>query len=404
MPEVSVIIPCYNHGHYLGHALHSVLAQIYTDWEAIVVDDGSTDDTAAVAASITDPRIRYIYQEHQGLSAARNTGIGEAQGEYLGFLDADDEWEPEFLARCVGVLQQDDSLGFVYTRAVLVDLQGTYYPQLEGQALAPQEFLQQLEKGGFFPVHAVLVRREVLAAIGRFDTDLTSVEDWDLWLRISKHYRVRSIDEPLARYRVYPGSMSTHVACMHANRIAVLTKQFGPPEEDMAGWPIEKRRAYAFAYRTTAISYITQREADEGWGYLLQAAETYPGILTSLDTFYELACGDQPRGLRGQAALLDLEANGAEMLRRLGALFAAASRGSQGVRGAAYGNAYLALAMLSDQAGDWAGARRYLLRAIRTCPRLSATRGVVRRLLKLCLGKRVVRAVRSLRWGRAEEY
>lgn len=100
MPEVSVIIPCYNHGHYLPHAVNSVLAQTFTDWEAIIVDDGSTDNTREVAAQFTDERVRYVHQENRGLSGARNTGIRAAQGAYLAFLDADDEWEPRFLRVC----------------------------------------------------------------------------------------------------------------------------------------------------------------------------------------------------------------------------------------------------------------------------------------------------------------
>ena len=93
-PAVSVIIPCYNHAHYLCRAVQSVLAQTYADWEAIIVDDGSTDNTREVATRFSDPRVRYIYQENRGLSAARNTGISAAQGSYLAFLDADDELEP----------------------------------------------------------------------------------------------------------------------------------------------------------------------------------------------------------------------------------------------------------------------------------------------------------------------
>ena len=107
-PTVSVIVPSYNHAHYyVSLAIKSVLAQIYTDWEAIVVNDGSTDETEAVFAQFTDPRIRYIYQENQGLSAARNTGIRTAQEDCLAFLDADDEWEPDFLRCCVDALVHD---------------------------------------------------------------------------------------------------------------------------------------------------------------------------------------------------------------------------------------------------------------------------------------------------------
>jgi len=394
--DVSVIIPCYNHGHYLPYALQSVLDQTLTYWEAIIVDDGSTDDTAAVAYSVSDPRIRYIHQENKGLSAARNTGIRAAQGERLAFLDADDEWESTFLARCLETLEQDERLGFVYSRNSFIDAQGMLLPNSGGQALSHEQFRLRILEGGFFAVHAVLLRRRVLAAIGDFDTNLTSVEDWDLWLRISQYYPVLGIDESLARYRVYPGSMATNTARMHASRMAVLTKHFGPLEGDLVRWSLEKRSAYAFAYRTTALGYIAQGDRDEGWRYLYQAVETYPGLLQRLDTFYELACGDQPKGYRGQAQLLDIEANGAEMLRRLDALFSDASPSLLELRGGAFGNAYLSLAMLSDQAGEWGPARRYLRRAIQSHPGLARDPLVVRRCLKLSLGRYGIRGVRGL--------
>lgn len=394
MPRVSVIIPTYNHAHYLPLAIQSVLDQTYTDWEAIIVDDGSTDDTAAVVAQFTDPCIHYIHQENQGLSAARNTGIRAAQGDYLAFLDADDGWEPGFLRRCVGVLAADATLAGVYVRNYFIDENGAVLPRLGGQVVPPAAFRSRNLEGGFFPPHAALVRAAVVHQVGPFDTQLTSVEDWDLWIRLSERYQMQGIPLPLVRYRVYPGSMSTDSARMHANRMAVLTKHFGPPEGDLAAWSREKRRVYGFAYRSAAVGYIQQGQPDEGWRFLAQAVSTWPHLLERLDTFYELACGDQPKGYRGQVNLLDVEGNGTEMLRRLDSLFIKSGSTLDSMRRAAYGNAYLALAMLSDQAGRWAAARRYLLQAVGANPRLMGSYPVIRRLLKLCAGQRLVSLVR----------
>jgi hypothetical protein len=122
----------------------------------------------------------------------------------------------------------------------------------------------------------------------------------------------------------------------------------------------------------------------------------WPEVLERLDTFYELACADQPRGYRGEPKLLDLERNGAKMLEGLDALFAEAGSLLEFMRRPAYGNAHLALAMLSDQAGDWRAARRYLLGAIRANPRLSGSYSIIRRLLKLCAGKRLVNVGRTV--------
>jgi tetratricopeptide (TPR) repeat protein len=253
-----------------------------------------------------------------------------------------------------------------------------------------------LLEGGFFPVHAVLVRAEAVRAAGLFDESLTSVEDWDLWLRITANGGVMvSIPEPLARYRVSVASMSTNAGRMHANRMAALSRQFGLPEGNPLSWATEKRRGYAFAYRMAAYGHIAQQEVDEGWRHLQQAVGIEPDLLERLDTFYELALGDQPRGYRGETTQVDIAANGAEMLRRLDILFASASPSVQALKGVAYGNAYLALAMLSDQAGDWAAARRYMLKAMRFDPHILANRRALRRFAKILTGRRQVKILKQ---------
>ena len=153
---ISVIIPCYNHGQYLSHALNSVLSQTFTDWEAIIVDDGSTDETREVAGHFVDRRLHYVYQENQGLSAARNSGIRIAQGEYLAFLDADDEWEPEFLETVCENLEADPTLTAVFCRNKYIDENGSILPAIGGQAISSASFRQRILEGGFFPVHAVI--------------------------------------------------------------------------------------------------------------------------------------------------------------------------------------------------------------------------------------------------------
>jgi glycosyltransferase involved in cell wall biosynthesis len=135
------VIPAYNHAHFLPHTIRSIMAQTFTDWEAIIVDDGSTDDTAAVVAQCTDHRFRYIFQANQGLAAARNTGILAARGEYLAFLDADDEWDARFLARCVSIVQARKSSEFAgaYTSYVHIVENGTTLPQPGNAIIEPRE-------------------------------------------------------------------------------------------------------------------------------------------------------------------------------------------------------------------------------------------------------------------------
>ena len=393
--KVSVIIPCYNHGHYLSRAVESVLAQTYGNWEVIIVDDGSTDDTRGAALAFADPRIRYIYQQNQGLSAARNAGIREASGSYLAFLDADDEWDPRFLQHTTKALGADEHLGGVYTLNRFIDRQGNLLPSIGGCVVPPDELRARNLEGGFFPPAAALIRASVCRQVGVFDTSLTSEEDWDLWLRMLERYQMQGVTEPLAHYRVYPDSMSTNAGRMHDNRIRILTKHFGPPESDVETWPCGKRRAYGFALRATAYGFVAQREPDLGWRYLTQAVSTWPALFARLDTFYELALGDQPRGYRGQANALDIAGNAADMLGRLKSLLRNTSSVVGALHRTAFGNAYLALGMLSDQAGDWCAARRYLLLAVWQNPTMFSG-SLPRRLLKLCLGPSVARWIKGM--------
>jgi hypothetical protein len=131
----------------------------------------------------------------------------------------------------------------------------------------------------------------------------------------------------------------------------------------------------------------------------VRAVSTWPQLLERLDMFYELACGDQPYGYRGDAQLLDIDGNGADMLRRLGALFSTADAEIRSLRRTAYGNANLALGMLSDQAGRWSRSRRYLWEAIRANPDLLGSWPVLRRLLKVCAGKRIVASAQKVLGG-----
>ena len=382
---VSIIIPSYNHAHYLSHTLRSVLVQTYDDWEAIIVDDGSTDDTSAVVAQFADPRVRYIHQQNRGLPAARNAGIAAAQGSYLAFLDADDEWEPDFLARCTAVLERNAEAAGVYTGHHYCDETGLILPQSSVPCVPADQLRRRLLEGGFFPPCAVVVRADAVREAGLFDTSLAGrgVEDWDLWLRITRRHPMLALPEPIARYRVHPGSMSTNAAAMHAGRLSAVAKHLGPPEGEPTSWPEEKRIAYGFADREAALAFIAQGQPDAGWRQLAAGAAICPEILARPDTFYELVCMNQPRGHRGQAHLLDITAKGSEMLCRLEAIFAEAAPHLRACRGQMFGNAHLALAMLADQAQQWRTARHHLRMALGYWLPFALSPSFVRRLLKV---------------------
>ncbi len=201
-PTVSVVVPAYNPGPYLRLALDSVAAQTYPHWEAIVVDDGSTEDLGWV--DDVDPRIRRVRQDNGGLSAARNTGVRESTGELIAFLDADDLWLPDKLARQVDAFN-DPTLALVSTGFTIVDDEGAHVSAgFTGYADSYEELLQ----GNGICASTVVVRRSVLDEVGGFDTTLAQCEDWDLWLRVARGHRVAKLTDKLAEYRVHGGNMT----------------------------------------------------------------------------------------------------------------------------------------------------------------------------------------------------
>jgi len=212
MPETSVVITCYNYARYLDGCLRSVLDQTYQDYEIIVVDDGSTDGTPQIMEQFSDvPNLRYIRQENRGQASAKNKGIQEAQGRFVSFLDADDLWERDKLARQVRLFD-NPAVGVVYSRAHLIDQDGNPLTlHFGGQYLTPRSgrVSQWLLFDNFIWFSSSVVRKECFEKIGVFDETLSMGIDWDLWLKISTQYEFDFVDEPLLAYRTgHAGQMS----------------------------------------------------------------------------------------------------------------------------------------------------------------------------------------------------
>ncbi|HRN66659.1 MAG TPA: glycosyltransferase [Promineifilum sp.] len=392
MPTISVIIPCYNQGRFLKFAIDSVIAQTFEEWEVIIVNDGSTDDTAQVVAGYDDARVRYVYQENRGLSAARNTGLRESHSEYVAFLDADDAWTPSFLQHSLLPMLNDQRPGMVYSRYRFLDDRGNLQSQIGGEALESTRFRRVIRRGGFFPPNCALVRRSAIDKVGCFKSLPTGAEDWDLWLRIAEEFPVVGLEDPLAYYRIYPGSMSTNGLRMQISRFAVLAEHFGPPDGPPGLWPEAKREAYACGYRSCACEFLQQNDPDTAWELLSEGARIWPPLLSEVETYYEFILGDQQKGQRGRADLLDLPAREKDVISRLDDLFVGeADDKVKSQRRVVRARAYLALAMLADQAGDWAAARGYLRKAVRLDPLLCVRPEIMRRFAKLHAGQRFVR-------------
>jgi glycosyltransferase involved in cell wall biosynthesis len=192
---VSVVIPTYNRAWGVKAAVDSVLAQDYKDFELIVVDDGSTDDTSEVLASYGDD-IRVYFQENKGVSAARNRGIAEASGRFIAFLDSDDLWLPKKLSAQVEFFHQKPDALICQTEEVWIRNGIRVNPKKRHQKPSGMIFEPSLELCLVSP-SAVMIRRDMLESSGGFDENLPACEDYDLWLRISCRFPVYLIDTPL---------------------------------------------------------------------------------------------------------------------------------------------------------------------------------------------------------------
>lgn len=251
-PTVSVITPTYNRASLIGESIQSVLAQTFPDFELLIVDDGSSDHTEAVVRGFKDPRIRYIYQDNKGISSARNTGIANAKGRYIAFVDSDDLWLPRLLESEVPVLDTQPDVGVVYAKARAMNRDGRLMPQVSGFIQKyPGETLKSALYGDFVCIIASLVRRECFDRLGLFDESLDAREDWDMWVRIAKYYRFAHIDNVLAHFRMHTGRYtdlgSEHSAAVCASTRKVLDKAFSDPdlsEEVLAIKPLAYRNVY----------------------------------------------------------------------------------------------------------------------------------------------------------------
>jgi peptidoglycan/xylan/chitin deacetylase (PgdA/CDA1 family)/2-polyprenyl-3-methyl-5-hydroxy-6-metoxy-1,4-benzoquinol methylase len=224
--RVSVIIPTHNAAGTTHETLESLLAQTSNRWEAIIVDDGSSDDTAAVAAAFVakpDARIRYVRQEQNGVSAARNAGVERARFDWLLFLDADDWVLPSYLERMVKVLESGIGVDAIFCGAAGVTLDGLHVK--EDYDYEPGDMFHNFARRRVFPIHACIVRKSAVQSVGGFDNSLRTCEDWDLWQRIART-GARFVDvseEVLALYRMRPMSASMDALQMLQDGLRVIT-------------------------------------------------------------------------------------------------------------------------------------------------------------------------------------
>jgi glycosyltransferase involved in cell wall biosynthesis len=229
-PTVSVVVPAYNAVRTLPAALESVALQTFRDFEIVVVDDGSTDATAEVARSLGAPNLRVVSQINAGHAAARNTGIQTARGRYVAFLDADDLWLPDKLARQLAELRARPGVRALQTGAARVDdgLNMLWDEPCRDSRDALWETLCFQNMPAL--MSTLMVDKSLLQEVGGFDATLVILQDWDLAIRLARVGQLHSMTDVLSGYRFHPGSQSADVDVHIAPGHRVLEKQFSDPE------------------------------------------------------------------------------------------------------------------------------------------------------------------------------
>jgi glycosyltransferase involved in cell wall biosynthesis len=267
--KVSVIIPTYNRADYLKAAIASVLNQTFRDFELVVVDDASADNTAEIVRGFHDTRIKFIRHEaRKGGSAARNTGIANSKYEYIAFLDDDDEWFPDKLRKQMQLLlARPQKVGCVYTGYVTVDRTsgektGQKIPRKRGDL--SKELPGSNCIGG---TSAVLLRRECFDKVGLFDESLPSFQDYDLWIRISREFHFDYLKEPLFNYYLHQNKISGSPEAINRG-IEIMLEKYGTSASF--------RKQLSYRYLSLGVDYCDSGDAGKARETFIKAIELYP--------------------------------------------------------------------------------------------------------------------------------
>lgn len=255
--QVSVIIPTYNSARFLTEAIDSVLAQSLKDFEILVIDDGSTDETETVMQRYGSP-VRYIRQENGGVAVARNRGIRESRGRFVAFLDADDTWLPDKLALQIAALRNHPDRRFCYTafRLVTSDLAPLGVVGSTRQGLALEDLLLRGNVVG--SICTVLCERSLFDKTDGFDPALSQCADWDMWVRLAALTEFLYLDQPTVTYRQHGSNMSRNAPLLEYDSLRVLEKGFAMPEVT-SSLRAKRRTAFARNYMVLAGTYFHAR-------------------------------------------------------------------------------------------------------------------------------------------------
>lgn len=396
MSTVSVVIPAYNRQAYIADTIESVLAQTVPDVELIVVDDGSTDDTLAIVSRYGDA-VRCIRQQNLGAAAARNRGAREATGQFIAFLDSDDQWNPNFLSTMLVAATRHPQAAALYAFAQMIDANGKLLLQKTHHVVYdPDDLYAVLLRANFLLPSTMLFRRAALIEVGLFDVSLRRLQDWDLWLRMLRaDMMFVGVQRCLVRYRSHPQSLSADTVTGNLAALAIAEKHFGPDDGRPEQWSAHKRLMYGGVYRFQAIdALLRHRDWSLLQSALIRALRIDPTLATDDTLFYELALGTQAVGQRTPAAVRQ---NLNEYVAHIETVMLAieASGLSPTTCREAAGTAYYALSLVAYNAGELALSRQMATKAIRSRPDLVRERLLMTNLGKSMLGPKLLDRLRQ---------
>ena len=277
LPLVSIVIPAYNATRTLRATVQSALEQTFQDFEIVIVDDGSKDETFKLAQELAneDSRIKALTQPNGGAAAARNAGIEAARGKYVALLDADDLWLADKLNRQVEFLEANQNVFAVQCGALFVNdaMQVLSVRQCTDTGNSFRESLLFENIPAF--LSALIARRDKLIEVGMFDTKLEILEEWDMALKMSRFGKMRSIVEPLVLYRVHAGNRHSNVGIHIKPGQLILQRLFDDPTipDDVLQ---NRRRIYGTFYRTLAGGYFNQKQYKQFVSWFIKSVTTDP--------------------------------------------------------------------------------------------------------------------------------
>ncbi len=276
-PLVSVVISCFNYGRYIEECVESVLNQSFKNFEIIIIDDGSTDNSESIINKYKKHEtIRCFWQHNRGQANAKNRGIFESKGEFIAFLDADDVWLSNKLEKQL-ILFKDVKVGVVYSTARFLNTNGEelFLKSGKGYFKPRRGFVgEYLIFDNFIYFSSSIVRKECFANVGYFDEQIKMGIDWDLWLRISKYYKFDYVDDPLIYYRIgHLGQMSKNVSDRFNAADKIMKKYFEDNEVNMTDRLIRKALSYSYCNRG---DYYINKIYNDSMSYYIKALKCWP--------------------------------------------------------------------------------------------------------------------------------